>query len=84
MDTYFIYLILSFQNKIGGNSLAVQWLRLRDPNVGGIGSIPGQKTKIPHATRHSQKKKMNLEKEIRPLIRTIYKKLTQNGSQTQI
>ena len=30
--------------------LVVQWLRLRDPSAGGVGSIPGQGTKIPHAT----------------------------------
>ena len=42
-----------------GTSLGVQWLRLRAPNAGGSGSIPGQGTmnrshrpqlKIPHAT----------------------------------
>ena len=39
-----------------GTSLVVQWLRLRAPNAGGPGSIPGQGTrshmpqlKIPHA-----------------------------------
>ena len=35
----------------------VQWLRLRAPNAGGTGSIPGQGTKIPHASWHGQKKK---------------------------
>ena len=40
-----------------GTSLVVQWLRLRSPNAGGIGSIPGQGTRIPHATRWGQKKK---------------------------
>ena len=29
----------------------VPWLRLHSPNVGGLGSIPGQGTKIPHAAR---------------------------------
>ena len=32
-----------------GTSLAVQWLRLPAPNAGGMGSIPGQGTKIQHA-----------------------------------
>ena len=35
-------------------SLAVQWLRLQASVAGGMGSIPGQGTKIPHAARHSQ------------------------------
>ena len=37
-------------------SLAVQWLRLCTSNAGGMGSIPGQGTKIPHAAWCSQKK----------------------------
>ena len=28
-----------------GTSLVVQWLRLHAPNVGGLGSIPGQGTR---------------------------------------
>ena len=32
-----------------GTSLAIQWLRLHVPTVGGMGSIPGPGTKIPHA-----------------------------------
>ena len=35
----------------------VQWLRLWASNVGDLGSIPGQGTKIPHALLHSQKVK---------------------------
>ena len=35
--------------------LAVQWLRLLISNAGDARSIPGGGTKIPHATRHSQK-----------------------------
>ena len=31
----------------GGNSLVVQWLGLRAPNAGGLGSIPGQGTRSP-------------------------------------
>ena len=35
----------------------VQWLRLQASKAGGIGSIPNQGTKIPHAVWCSQKKK---------------------------
>ena len=38
-------------------SLVVQWLRLCASTAGGLGLIPGQGTKIPHATWHNQKKK---------------------------
>ena len=38
-------------------SLVVQWLRLCAPIAGGPGSIPGQGTKIPHATWLGQKQK---------------------------
>ena len=41
---------LIFKKQTLGTSLAVQWLRLCTPNAGGMGSIPGQGTKIPHAT----------------------------------
>ena len=34
-----------------------QWLRLQASTAGGVGSIPGQGTKIPHDTWLSQKKK---------------------------
>ena len=34
-----------------GTSQAVQWLRLHASNAGGMGLIPGQGTKIPHAMR---------------------------------
>ena len=38
-----------------GTSLAVQWLRLRAPNAGGPGSIPGQGTRSPmHAATKTQ------------------------------
>ena len=40
-----------------GTSLVVQRLRLYTPNAGGVGSIPGQGTKILHATQCGQKKK---------------------------
>ena len=40
-----------------GTSLAAHWLRLRTSKAGGVGLIPGQGTKILHATLCSQKKK---------------------------
>ena len=36
-------------------SLPVQWLSLRAPNAGSMGSIPGAGTKIPHASWYGQK-----------------------------
>lgn len=41
--------------KLMGISRAGQWLRLCAPNIGGLGLIPGQRTKILRATGHSQK-----------------------------
>ena len=38
-------------NDIGGTSPVVQWLRLHSSNAGGMGSIPGQETKILHAAQ---------------------------------
>ena len=40
-----------------GTSLSAQWLRLSASNAGGLGLIPSQGTKIPHAPWCSQKKK---------------------------
>ena len=40
-----------------GNSLAVQWLGLRALTAEGLGSIPGQGTKIPQVTWCGQKRK---------------------------
>ena len=39
-----------------GNSLVVQWLGLCTFTAEGLGSIPGQGTKIPQARQHSQNK----------------------------
>ena len=39
-----------------GASLAVQWLRIHASNPGGAGSIPGQRSNIPHAAQCGQKK----------------------------
>ena len=33
----------------------VQWLRLFTSTAGGVGLIPGQRNKIPHAMEHGQK-----------------------------
>ena len=38
-------------------SLVVQWSRVYASNAVGVGVIPGQGTKIPHATRPKKKKK---------------------------
>ena len=46
-----------------GTSLAVQWLGLCASIARGTGSNPGQGTKIPQATWHSQKKKRERERE---------------------
>ena len=40
---------------IHGPFLAVQWLRLHTSTARGVGSIPGQGSKIPQATQCSQK-----------------------------
>ena len=40
-----------------GSSLAVQWLRLHVSNAAGVGSIPGQGTKIPHTVGCGQKRR---------------------------
>lgn len=37
--------------------MVVQWLKLHTSSVGGIGSTPGWKTKIPHAVSTARKKK---------------------------
>ena len=37
-----------------GTSLGIQKLRVHISIVGGMGLIPGQGTKIPHAMQHSQ------------------------------
>ena len=38
----------------------VLWLRLHASSAAGVGSIPGQGTKIPHAMQHSQKRKKEI------------------------
>ena len=46
-----------------GISLVVQRLRLQASNAGGVGSIPGQGTKILHAVQCGQIKKNNNNKK---------------------
>ena len=46
-----------------GTSPVVRWLRLCASNAGGVGSIPGQGTKTPHATKHDQKTRTKKKKE---------------------
>ena len=47
------------KNKVLATFLAVQWLRLHASNAGGVGSIPCQGTKIPHAVWRGGKKIKN-------------------------
>ena len=42
-------------NALEGTSLAAQCLRVHAANKAGVGSIPGQGTKIPHAVWLGQK-----------------------------
>ena len=42
-------LIFNSQHRIMGTFLVVQWLRLHASIAGGVGSVPRQETKIPHA-----------------------------------
>ena len=43
-----------------GNCLAGQWLGLLAFTAEGVGSIPGQETKIPQAARRGQNKNQKL------------------------
>ena len=40
----------------------VQWLGLQASTAGGTGSVPQWGIEIPHATQHSQKKKLQVKK----------------------
>ena len=46
-----------------GSSPVVQWLRLCASNAGGMGLIPGQGTKILHASRCGKEKKKKKKKK---------------------
>ena len=49
---------------IQGNSLVVQWLQFSSFTVIGLGSIPGQGTKILQIVRGGQKKKKDTDELI--------------------
>ena len=57
-----------FIKNIRGTSLAVQWLRLCASNAGGVGSIPGAGTKIPHALRPKKEKRKKPELKLETSI----------------
>ena len=40
-----------------GSFLVVWWLRFHISNSGGMGSIPGQETRVPHGTQTKRKRK---------------------------
>ena len=59
-----------------GNSLAVQWLELQASTAGGMGSIPGQGTKILQAPQPKKKKnyhslKLSLKEEAPRLLLSL-------------
>ena len=61
--------MMIIKNKYDETSLAVQWLRLRASNAGGVDLIPGWGTKTPHAVWCSQKMKtMKLTKNYIKII----------------
>ena len=59
-----LFLYLGSRRCSFGISLVAQWLRLHASSAGGVGSIPGWGTKIPHSVWHGQKKKKNYNKEV--------------------
>ena len=46
-----------------GISLVIWWLKLYVPNAGGVGLIPGQGTKIPHAAQCLKNKQQPKKKK---------------------
>lgn len=55
----------------------VQWLILCIPSAGGMGSISGQRTKIPYAEGTAKKKK----KKVKIIVDSLYSQwLTENAS----
>ena len=58
-----------------GTSLVAQWLRLCASNASGVGSIPGQGTKTPHATKHDQKTRTKKKKKPKGNRKTYIGKL---------
>ena len=57
-----------------GTSLAVQRLRLHTSKAGGAGLIPGQGTKIPHATWRGQKKKKKERRQQKMMLARMWRK----------
>ena len=60
-----------------GTSLVGQWLRLHAFSAGGVGSIPGRGTKIPHAVWPKKKKKISqmyveiIRRTVIPILMTV-------------
>ena len=52
--------ILQTRETTPGNSMVVQCLGLCVSPTGGLGSIPGQGSKIPHAAQQQKKKKKEM------------------------
>ena len=48
------------EKKNQGTFLVVQRLRLHTPSAGGMGSVPGRATKIPHVQGSAKGKKIHL------------------------
>ena len=63
--TYILKKTTKKQKKKDGISLVIQWLGLCASTTGGMGSIPGQGTGIPHASKWGQKKKQTNQKNTR-------------------
>ena len=59
---FLIWSCSNIRNYVLGASLVVQWLRLCASKAGGMGSIPGGGTKIPHDAQHDQRKKIIKDK----------------------
>ena len=59
-DLYAEHYRMLLQEINGGTSLVAQWLRLHVSTAGGLDSIPGQGTKIPHALQVWPKKKKEI------------------------
>ena len=53
-----LLIFLTFKIRLIGTSLTVQWLGVCVSTSGGMDSIPGQETEIPHASQYGQKKKL--------------------------
>ena len=51
------------KNKQKKTLLAVQWLRLRASNAGGLGWITGWGTRIPHAMGHSKQQQQQQQQQ---------------------